>query len=467
MNLSSLKYNNSDVVYWVWLSLACGAGSSAPDALFSRFGRSSKAIYDATPEEYSDIQKLNKKTLTALQNKNLSNAFGIVRWCAENGVGLLPYDSEYFPNSLRIIKDAPVLLYYLGHVPNINHRLSIAVVGRRKVSDYGANNTFTLSYDLAMSGVVIVSGMALGVDGSAHRGALDAGGYTIAVLGSGIDRIYPKEHTNLMHEIAMKGTIITEFCPGTMPLRSNFPTRNRIISGLAQGTVVIEADSHSGSLITAKHAKAQGRPVYALPGNVGEIGSIGTNQLIQEGGILIVDAFDVLENYMESYASVLNADNIMNKLCKYRTSFNYKNVFRATSLPPYPKLGANNSSPGRVYTQSSSKLPHTPIAVEVQDRRYSPLPGSKKKSSTAKREQEKTQKPATAAPEKTVDSSPEAVKNLSDGASAVYKLIPTEGGITYDELIRSYSDRATLMMILTELEMDGLIASGRGGYVRK
>lgn len=287
---------SADLVYWIWLSLAIGAGSSAAGKLFSRFGQNVRAIYDADPAEYVGLPKGAAEHLT---DKSLRAAVGIYNWCSDNGVGMLPYDSEYFPPQLRNIPSPPVMLYYLGLLPNIKNRFSVAIVGTRRISQYGARNAYTISSDLASAGTVIVSGMALGVDGVAHRAALDVDGYTIAVLGCGIDRVYPREHKNLYGEIIRRGTVLTEFCPGAAPIAHNFPIRNRIISGMSTATVVIEADERSGALITAKDAKRQGRAVYALPGNVGALGSSGTNKLLLEGAKMVTSALDILDDYKD------------------------------------------------------------------------------------------------------------------------------------------------------------------------
>ena len=167
-----------------------------------------------------------------------------------------------------------------------------------------------MAYDLAKAGAVVVSGMAKGVDGMAHRGALDGGGYTVAVLGCGIDRVYPAEHADLMRQIQKNGLVITEYKPFTEPKGSNFPLRNRIISGLSQGTVVIEAPRGSGALITAQTALGQGRDVFALPGKVGEMSSIGTNELIRDGARIVTCAADILLEYQPLYGGKINLNNI-------------------------------------------------------------------------------------------------------------------------------------------------------------
>ena len=486
--------SDSNIIYWLWLSLACGAGSSVPELLFKKFGPSPKRIYDAVPEEFDELtrkKELKPNIYNALLNKSLEVPFKILEWCGENGVGLLPYDSAYFPASLRIIRRSPVLLYYLGNVPDINKRLSIAMVGTRKVSDYGARNTYTIASDLASAGVVIVSGMALGVDGVAHRAAIDSGTYTIAVLGCGIDRVYPREHANLMREIIMNGTVITEFCPGTAPIGSNFPIRNRIISGISQGTVVIEADRKSGSLITARYAKEQGKPIFALPGNVGSLGSSGTNQLLKDGAKIITDAFDILDGYLESYNSAICIDNVMNKLEKFRSSYDFRNVFRSKTLPVYPKLEVSEGGKGKRASVKRDKN-----NINVADKNNTSKSEGKSVSESEcrileKRDEElndkQTAKPAvrrtgkkiaeehgdrsesnlkTADEEKISRDKPEMPELYGDERE-IYLKIPAEGTVTYDELVRCGFERGSLMCALTELELKGLIISGRGGEYRR
>lgn len=356
---------SADLVYWIWLSLAIGAGSSAAGKLFSRLGHNVRTIYDADPSEYSGLPK---GTAERLEDKSLKAAVGIYNWCADNGVGMLPYDSEFFPPQLRRIPSPPVMLYYLGMLPNIKNRLSVAVVGTRRITQYGARNAYTISGDLASAGTVIVSGMALGVDGVAHRAALDADGYTIAVLGCGIDRIYPREHKNLHGEIVRRGTVLTEFCPGTAPIAHNFPIRNRIISGMSTATVVIEADERSGALITAKDAKRQGRAVYALPGNVGTLGSAGTNKLLLEGAKMVTSALDILDDYKKEYAKVLNIDNVTGKLARFKEGFNLRNTYGRSAEPCYPRLGPSGESKGgsrRRQTEDRLPRPYAPEPAEA------------------------------------------------------------------------------------------------------
>jgi DNA processing protein len=214
----------------------------------------------------------------------------IMERCGIRATGL--HDQSY-PAMLREIDDAPVILYMKGESHH-HDRYAIAVVGSRKLTHYGASIAEVISGDLASMGFTIVSGMARGVDSLAHRAALHAGGRTLAVLGCGIDIIYPPENKILMENIASAGCIISEFPPGTPPDKENFPRRNRMISGLSLGVVVIEATLDSGALITARYAIEQGREVFAVPGQVISKNSSGTNDLIRKGAVLTRNADDII-----------------------------------------------------------------------------------------------------------------------------------------------------------------------------
>lgn len=200
-----------------------------------------------------------------------------------------------YPPLLKEIIDPPLALFYRGDLRAATHPTLVAVVGSRRASDYAQNAARHLTKALAAAGVAIVSGLARGIDAAAHQTALDAHVPTLAVLGTGMDVIYPRAHKRLFAAIAERGLILTEFGPGTPPLPQHFPIRNRIISGLAHGTVIVEATSRSGSLITARTAAEQGREVFAVPGPIFSPGSEGTHRLIQYGAKLVHDANDVLE----------------------------------------------------------------------------------------------------------------------------------------------------------------------------
>jgi len=202
-------------------------------------------------------------------------------------------DAEY-PSQLKSIYDPPPVLYCKGQLPKPDQAL-ISIVGSRRASRYGLQMAEKIAYDLALAGVGIVSGLARGIDTAAHRGALKANGYTLGVLGSGVDVVYPPENKGLVQQMQEQGAVISEYPLGTYPLAGNFPARNRIISGLSQGVLVIEAGSRSGALITVDFALEQGRDVFALPGNINSPFSQGTNQLLKEGAKLVTSAEDILE----------------------------------------------------------------------------------------------------------------------------------------------------------------------------
>ncbi|MFZ7132084.1 MAG: DNA-processing protein DprA [Eubacteriales bacterium] len=210
-------------------------------------------------------------------------------------------DNDY-PDILKHIHNPPPILYYKGNIQEDLFHHCISIVGSRKASYYGLKMSEKTAYELSKGDITVVSGLARGIDTTAHVGALKAQGRTIAVLGNGVDVAYPKENKHLYHRIAETGLILSEFPPGTPPMAYNFPRRNRIISGLSMGTVIIEASLKSGSLITAKYALEQGREVYALPGNVNNLNSMGTNALIREGAKIVLETKDILNDIFPMFS---------------------------------------------------------------------------------------------------------------------------------------------------------------------
>ncbi len=297
----------SDYTHWIWFAEACGPGSSLPDILLPQFKYNVTDIYNADMTALEEILPNNQRSrLRFFANKDLTEASEIFEYCKRNGIGILPANAKsYFPPQLRRIKTKPALLYYRGTPIDFDNNLCIAMVGTRSMTEYGSRLAYTLAYDITKCGAVVVSGMALGIDGKCHQGALDAGGRTIAVLGCGLDRAYPGEHLDLMNHIIRRGMVVSEYKPFTPPYHYNFPTRNRIISGISQGCVVIEADSKSGALITANNAQKQGRRIFAVPGKAGESKSEGTNTLIKNGAIMAESAFDVIHPFRDEFDGII------------------------------------------------------------------------------------------------------------------------------------------------------------------
>lgn len=307
-----------DVLYWIWLSLICGTRYNISEKLLVYFDMNPENIFKA---EEKEVLQISENQIKNSFTHKLNEVKSIKEYCLLNNIGLLTPDNEYYPERLRKIKDKPVLLYYRGILPDFNNRLCITTVGTRRMTDYGKQSAYTITYDLAKCGTVIISGMALGVDGMCHRAAIDAGGQTVAVLGCGINRVYPPEHDFLMNEIIACGAVITEFKPSTPPAGFNFPLRNRIMSGLSQGTFIIEADKKSGAMITARTAIFQGRDIFALPGKVGEMNSSGTNSLIQQGAKMVTTALDILDVYAGLYPITIKVEK-----STYRSSEQNMNI---------------------------------------------------------------------------------------------------------------------------------------------
>lgn len=281
-------------MYWLWLSLKASVSPLQINALIKHFG-SAEAVYRAT--SYNGIMASGTKGIRELEDKSMEDAGNVIGRMKEIGGRIITIEDEEYPALLKEIYLPPVVIYALGAELGNRDELRIAVVGTRKYSSYGRRACERLSKSLAEKGVTIVSGMALGVDTFAAAAAIDAGQKTIAVLGSGVDVIYPYQNRELYKAILQNGTIISEYPPGTRPLGYNFPRRNRIIAGLAQGTLVIQAPVKSGALITARYALENNRDVFAVPGEIYDINQAGSNELIKSGAKPVTCAEDILEEY--------------------------------------------------------------------------------------------------------------------------------------------------------------------------
>ncbi len=278
----------------VTLAMTPGVGPVLFTRLVAQFG-SPTAVFQARPAELRAVEEMTQAAASGIVNRVAAPvADAEMAKAAEAGATLLLISDPAYPARLREIYDPPPLLYMKGGLVPDDAR-AVAIVGSRRYTEYGRWVTERLSRDLAACGLTIVSGMARGIDGAAHEAALRAGGRTIAVLGSGIDVCYPREHAGLMAEIVVHGAVVTEFPIGTPPEADHFPRRNRVISGLSLGVVIVEASEQSGSLITARLALDQGREVFAVPGSIGSRTSAGTNRLIKQGARLVEQAEDILE----------------------------------------------------------------------------------------------------------------------------------------------------------------------------
>ncbi len=297
----------TDQRYWIWLSLGFQQGSPICDSLIRNFHYNPKAIFDAEPEELRRL--VGADSMKILNSaRNFSRVNRIYEFCQKENIGLLTPDSKFYPSSLLRITGVPPVIYYKGRLPDFSSRPVIGIVGTRKVTPYGKSASYTISHDIASAGAIVVSGMALGTDAAAHRGALDAKGCTVAFLGCGIDVVYPRENESMMREIAENGAVMTDYAPGERPEGWHFPLRNRLISGASHGVLVVEAAMKSGALITADHAIKQGKLIYAVPGKVGELASTGTNNLIRQGAKMVTCSGDILSDFKGLFKNNFNAD---------------------------------------------------------------------------------------------------------------------------------------------------------------
>ena len=286
--------------YLIWMVETAALPKQEIPHLLEHFG-SAKAVFEASEQTLERYLPLKPAQKDAIAAKDLSRAEEILAACKRQGIKLLNILDEAYPQRLKNIFDPPAVLYVRGQLPDMNSLPAIAVVGQRKATPYGRMAAEQLGYHLSNRGVVVVSGMAQGVDGAAHTGALQGAMPTVAVFGTAIDECYPASHAGMLRQILRHGAAISEYPPGKRGYPSYFPQRNRIISGLCLGTVVVEAPKKSGSLITASLALDQGRDVFAVPANVDAASSEGCNILIQSGAKLVRSVSDILEEYEGLY----------------------------------------------------------------------------------------------------------------------------------------------------------------------
>lgn len=273
---------------WVALNMTPGIGPRAAAKLLERFG-SAEAVYRATRAELEKVRLLPEAVDSIIARDTFDRAEAEVEAVKKLGGDILILDDGVYPALLREIYDPPIALYVKGAWAECLDQPCVAIVGSRKCSTYGQNAASMLARDLAQRGVTIVSGFARGIDAAAHRGAIEGGGRTVAVIGTGIDQVYPRDHKKLADEVLKaNGAIVSQFPLTTPPVSENFPYRNRIISGLSLGVIVVEAAENSGSLITARLAIEQNREVFAVPGNITSRNSFGTNYLIKGAGAKLI-----------------------------------------------------------------------------------------------------------------------------------------------------------------------------------
>ncbi len=437
----------NDLIYWVWLSEKNYAGSPEGVKLLESFGGDPKAVFDASREELIAANGGSSALINRLSNHDLSRAELILESCFMSGIKVITCASPKYPKRLQNVYNKPILLYARGNIDDLNERFCVAIVGSRSMSDYGKHMTFTLARQLMAYGAIIISGAAYGIDSAANNTAVFFEEPTVAVLGSGVNVPYPQRNKEMLDLIAERGMVISEYPPGTPPYGRNFPIRNRIISGLADAVVVVEAGANSGALITAQIACDQGRKVYAVPGNVGAPNSIGTNRIIRDGCKAVTCTEDIIEDFADRF-NLAKIDRIV-------SSDKYMRYEYSHGMPIHPS--------------------NRPLSPDEQDMKEIKLPKPAKKAKTEKSAKTVAEEKAATAvvvphePE-ILPESPEREKILTllgDEARRVYGAIPDKIAVTTDKITQSGISADKAMAALTMLELYSVVEALPGGLYRK
>lgn len=412
-------------LYWIWMQLALGAGCPQTGPLLRRFG-TARAVFEAEGEE------LRACGLSAAQQKRLAEkdlhpaAKCLYDTLRMGGWALTPEDAR-FPSQLRGIYAMPLVLYGRGWMPDMETLPSVTIVGTRRCSDYGLRMTAELASGLAAGGLCVVSGGAVGIDSAALRAALSCGGTTVCLQGCGLDVNYPAENEDMRRAVAQTGAVLTEFLPGTPALKQNFPIRNRLLSGLTQGTCVVEAPAGSGALITARYALEQGRDVFAVPGAAYMPSMAGCNELIRDGAHLVSCAADVMEEYRPRFGDRLD--------------------FEAAAAAART-AGGSGPAPAA----------ERPAVLRVADSRAAGTGTEKRRKKPAvPQKADKQPSPAEAAQRAVC---PDYV---SDTARQIYAALTAEPQLLDDIAARLSQPAGRVLAALTELEIAGCAAGDAGG----
>ncbi len=348
------------VEHWVWLQQVLGYNSSKLPAVLHFYGNA-EGFFNAPEQEKIARCELSRKQVQNLHTVAMQSIYGIIERCKQEGITILTPEDPRYTKGLAAANHPPCVLYIAGHLPNTDALPAIAVVGPRKPTDYGTKAAFSLSARLAAAGFTVVSGGALGVDAMAHMGAIQTKAKTIAVLGSGICSAYLRKNAPLRELVRKNGCLLSEFPPDAPVEKYNFPIRNRLISALSLGTVVIEAGVHSGALITARHAADQGKDVFVLPGSQAEPNCQGSNQLIQDGARTLLRVEDIFDEYRERFGQMIDTQKAM-----AISSAEMSAKFRQTMAFLYP-----NAAKSATATKKAQPLPQksAPQAVAPVVRR--------------------------------------------------------------------------------------------------
>ncbi len=387
--------------YWIWMQNSLGAGARTDEIL--AYFETPEELYNAGSKEWRLSGLLTQKKIEALKSTTPSQTGEIINECRQKGYSIITPDMPEFPNRLKNLPDMPLVLYGIGDCSVLNDNVSIGMVGTRNASSYGIEIAQKLSFSLASSGATIVSGGALGIDSEAHAGAMLAKGRTLAFLGCGLSVNYLKENAPLRRAITRYGAVVSEYSPFTSASRTTFPTRNRLISGVSLGIVVVEAGVKSGSLITANRALSQGRDVFAVPGDIVRSSFDGTNHLIKNGAKPVFTADDILSEYEYLYGDLID-------LSKAKVNI--------SSIPyvDYRKKKNTQSTPPKTPAEKENEVKRAEVPVKAIERKTLP-------------------------------------EDMSEEAKIVYSVL-NETGVHIDDIVRETNLKMNVVLSsLTELEL--------------
>ncbi len=314
--------------YFIWLQLVLGAGNRRVKKILEN--HTPLEIYNLTDSEISKTKLFTEKEKNNLKRITLKSALDIMDKCKRNNIRIITFGSREYPLPLAEIYNPPLVLYVKGELPDFEEIPTICIVGPRKVSEYGKKAAYSLGYRLAKSGMIVVSGGAIGTDTYAHMGALKADGKTVLVMGCGLLSSYLEENRALREHISNVGCLISEYPPDIEASKHTFPVRNRIISGLSLGTVVIEAPKRSGALITANHALSQDRDVFVIPGRPDMPEYVGSNELLEDGAKPLLKTYNIFNEYIPLYPDKINVEKAYKREPNPQNTKNNKKILNET-----------------------------------------------------------------------------------------------------------------------------------------
>ena len=440
-----------DIVYWIWLAEQCGYGSKYFTKLYSLY-QDPHEVYNLQNDEVMQLGRrfpLNLKD--KLCQRDLSKARAIYEYCKNVGIDIISFGDSRYPERLRLIEDPPVVLYSKGKFPDFNNKLCIGIVGTRKMSHYGRAAAYKFSYELSSLGVCVVSGLALGVDAAAACGAIDGGEPTAQILGCGVDIVYPRVHSRLREEVIKRGALISEYPPLEEPKKYYFPQRNRIISGISQGVFVTECRKESGAMITANIALAQGKEIFAFPGNVGEPTAEGPNELLRRGAYAAISVEDIVSHYKLYFGDESAAKNAQRLKLARERAIDVVEAQKRYAIPDRCEENERINSAPVIGSKNKAK--------DTTAERYE----AALKSEFEKKENIAEAREITSAPTSTAKD-----YGLDEKTAAVFEAIPCKSPVSVDKIVCAGLSTSDIITALTMLEIMGLVSSLPGGlYMRK